>query len=425
MRKKYKMCSVILTGMVLTGCKSVRMTSQDRQQFMPNGISVAQQLLEETGEATQVESLGTIKTTLSVNNITSESSVEESENATSENSMKESNQFQDEQKNNVNTLVLEIEPYELSDISNAVLGKSLDEIGQSQNQYGMYYLTDEDKRVRQYDMLGLEYEIKGVSGSYSAIAEMATSTLRWQEILLKESFPHDQLDGKMKPEEAEKICKEIAEKIGYSYTYVRTYAMDLQSIRKINKNAGDSVSGPGYENKEDEYDGTWSGVFTGGKPWTQEDEAYLIIMKNPLINGRILESNGNFDIAWMVYHPVKGLLYMKIPPRYSISNEQKENLIDKTQAADYLDQEINATSIDGNSIQITDISLVYVVDQLSSEGIQCSPYWRFGFQKRKNAESVWLYKDLNEYDTYSDTKSGKQQENGYFLINAVDGSIMY
>ena len=425
MRKKYKMCSVILTGMVLTGCKSVRMTSQDRQQFMPNGISVAQQLLEETGEATQVESLGTIKTTLSVNNITSESSVEESENATSENSMKESNQFQDEQKNNVNTLVLEIEPYELSDISNAVLGKSLDEIGQSQNQYGMYYLTDEDKRVRQYDMLGLEYEIKGVSGSYSAIAEMATSTLRWQEILLKESFPHDQLDGKMKPEEAEKICKEIAEKIGYSYTYVRTYAMDLQSIRKINKNAGDSVSGPGYENKEDEYDGTWSGVFTGGKPWTQEDEAYLIIMKNPLINGRILESNGNFDIAWMVYHPVKGLLYMKIPPRYSISNEQKENLIDKTQAADYLDKEINATSIDGNSIQITDISLVYVVDQLSSEGIQCSPYWRFGFQKRKNAESVWLYKDLNEYDTYSDTKSGKQQENGYFLINAVDGSIMY
>ena len=411
--------------MVLTGCKSVRMTSQDRQQFMPNGISVAQQLLEETGEATQVESLGTIKTTLSVNNITSESSVEESENATSENSMKESNQFQDEQKNNVNTLVLEIEPYELSDISNAVLGKSLDEIGQSQNQYGMYYLTDEDKRVRQYDMLGLEYEIKGVSGSYSVIAEMATSTLRWQEILLKESFPHDQLDGKMKPEEAEKICKEIAEKIGYSYTYVRTYAMDLQSIRKINKNAGDSVSGPGYENKEDEYDGTWSGVFTGGKPWTQEDEAYLIIMKNPLINGRILESNGNFDIAWMVYHPVKGLLYMKIPPRYSISNEQKENLIDKTQAADYLDQEINATSIDGNSIQITDISLVYVVDQLSSEGIQCSPYWRFGFQKRKNAESVWLYKDLNEYDTYSDTKSGKQQENGYFLINAVDGSIMY
>lgn len=425
MRKKYKMCSVILTGMVLTGCKSVRMTSQDRQQFMPNGISVAQQLLEETGEATQIESLGTIKTTLSVNNITSESSVEESENATSENSMKESNQFQDEQKNNVNTLVLEIEPYELSDISNAVLGKSLDEIGQSQNQYGMYYLTDEDKRVRQYDMLGLEYEIKGVSGSYSAIAEMATSTLRWQEILLKESFPHDQLDGKMKPEEAEKICKEIAEKIGYSYTYVRTYAMDLQSIRKINKNAGDSVSGPGYENKEDEYDGTWSGVFTGGKPWTQEDEAYLIIMKNPLINGRILESNGNFDIAWMVYHPVKGLLYMKIPPRYSISNEQKENLIDKTQAADYLDKEINATSIDGNSIQITDISLVYVVDQLSSEGIQCSPYWRFGFQKRKNAESVWLYKDLNEYDTYSDTKGGKQQENGYFLINAVDGSIMY
>lgn len=425
MRKKYKMCSVILTGMVLTGCKSVRMTSQDRQQFMPNGISVAQQLLEETGEATQVESLGTIKTTLSVNNITSESSVEESENATSENSMKESNQFQDEQKNNVNTLVLEIEPYELSDISNAVLGKSLDEIGQSQNQYGMYYLTDEDKRVRQYDMLGLEYEIKGVSGSYSAIAEMATSTLRWQEILLKESFPHDQLDGKMKPEEAEKICKEIAEKIGYSYTYVRTYAMDLQSIRKINKNAGDSVSGPGYENKEDEYDGTWSGVFTGGKPWTQEDEAYLIIMKNPLINGRILESNGNFDIAWMVYHPVKGLLYMKIPPRYSISNEQKENLIDKTQAADYLDKEINATSIDGNSIQITDISLVYVVDQLSSEGIQCSPYWRLGFQKRKNAESVWLYKDLNEYDKYSDTKSGKQQENGYFLINAVDGSIMY
>ena len=50
MRKKYKIYSVILTGIILTGCKSVRMTSQDRQQFMPNGISVAQQLLEETGE---------------------------------------------------------------------------------------------------------------------------------------------------------------------------------------------------------------------------------------------------------------------------------------------------------------------------------------------------------------------------------------
>ena len=394
MRKKYKIYSVILTGIILTGCKSVRMTSQDRQQFMPNGISIAQQLLEETEEATQAKSPEAIKTTPSANNTTSESSVEESES-----SMKESNQSQDKQENNVNILALEIEPYELSDVCNAIFEKSLDEVEQSQNQYGMYYLTDGDRRVRQYDMLGLEYEVKGVSGSYSAIAEMATNTLRWQEILLRESFPQDKIDSEMKPEDAEKNCREIAEKIGYSYTYVRTYAMDLQSIKKINKNAEDSVSGPGYENKEDEYDGAWSGVFTGGKPWTQEDEAYLVIMKNPLINGRILENNGNLDIAWMVYHPV--------------------------QAADYLDKEINATNIDGKSIQITDISLVYAVDELSSEGIQCSPYWRFGFQKRKNSESVWLYKDLNEYDTYSDTEDGKHQENGYFLINAVDGSIMY
>ena len=320
MRNKYKIYSVILTGIILTGCKSVRMTSQDRQQFMPNGISVAQQLLEETEEATQAKSPEAIKTTPSANNTTSESSVEES-------SMKESNQSQDEQENNVNILALEIEPYELSDVCNAIFEKSLDEVEQSQNQYGMYYLTDGDRRVRQYDMLGLEYEVKGVSGSYSAIAEMATSTLRWQEILLRESFPQDKIDSEMKPEDAEKICREIAEKIGYSYTYVRTYAMDLQSIKKINKNAEDSVSGPGYENKEDEYDGTWSGVFTGGKPWTQEDEAYLVIMKNPLINGRILENNGNSDIAWMVYHPVKGLLYMKIPPRYRICSEQKKNLI--------------------------------------------------------------------------------------------------
>ena len=259
MRKKYKIYSVILTGIILTGCKSVRMTSQDRQQFMPNGISVAQQLLEETGEA---ESSEAIKTTPSANNTTSESSVEES-------SMKESNQSQDKQENNVNILALEIEPYELSDVCNAIFEKSLDEVEQSQNQYGMYYLTDGDRRVRQYDMLGLEYEVKGVSGSYSAIAEMATNTLRWQEILLRESFPQDKIDSEIKPEDAEKICREIAEKIGYSYTYVRTYAMDLQSIKKINKNAEDSVSGPGYENKEDEYDGTWSGVFTGGKPWTQ------------------------------------------------------------------------------------------------------------------------------------------------------------
>ena len=401
----------------MTGCKSVRMTSQDRQQFMPNGISIAQQLLEETGEATQAKSSEAIKTTPSANNTTSESSVEES-------SMKESKQSQDKQENNVNILALEIEPYELSDICNAIFEKSLDEVEQSQNQYGMYYLTDGDRRVRQYDMLGLEYEVKGVSGSYSAIAEMATSTLRWQEILLRESFPQDKIDSEMKPEDAEKICREIAEKIGYSYTYVRTYAMDLQSIKKINKNAGDSVSGLVMKIKKMNMM-VLGQVYLGGKPWTQEDEAYLVIMKNPLINGRTLENNGNSDIAWMVYHPVKGLLYMKIPPRYRICSEQKKNLIDRTQAADYLDKEINATNIDGKSIQITDISLVYAVDELSSEGIQCSPYWRFGFQKRKNSESVWLYKDLNEYDTYSDTEDGKHQENGYFLINAVDGSIMY
>ena len=44
------------------------------------------------------------------------------------------------------------------------------------------------------------------------------------------------------------------------------------------------------------------------------------------------------------------------------------------------------------------------------------------FQK-ENSESVWLYKDLNEYDTYSDTEdetSGKW----IFLINAVDGSTV-
>ena len=222
MRNKYKIYSVILTGIILTGCKSVRMTSQDRQQFMPNGISVAQQLLEETGEATQAKSSEAIKTTPSANNTTSESSVEES-------SMKESNQSQDKQENNVNILALEIEPYELSDICNAIFEKSLDEVEQSQNQYGMYYLTDGDRRVRQYDMLGLEYEVKGVSGSYSAIAEMATNTLRWQEILLRESFPQDKIDSEMKPEDAEKNCREIAEKIGYSYTYVRTYAMDLLS----------------------------------------------------------------------------------------------------------------------------------------------------------------------------------------------------
>ena len=73
MRNKYKIYSVILTGIILTGCKSVRMTSQDRQQFMPNGISIAQQLLEETGEATQAKSSEAIKTTPSANNTTSES----------------------------------------------------------------------------------------------------------------------------------------------------------------------------------------------------------------------------------------------------------------------------------------------------------------------------------------------------------------
>ena len=205
MRKKYKIYSVILTGIILTGCKSVRMTSQDRQQFMPNGISVAQQLLEETEDATQAKSPEAIKTTLSANNTTSESSVEESES-----SMKESNQSQDKQENNVNILALEIEPYELSDVCSAIFEKSLDEVEQSQNQYGMYYLTDGDKRVRKYDMLGLEYEVKGVSGSYSAIAEMATNTLRWQEILLRESFPQDKIDSEIKPEDAEKICREIA-----------------------------------------------------------------------------------------------------------------------------------------------------------------------------------------------------------------------
>lgn len=189
----------------MTGCKSVRMTSQDRQQFMPNGISVAQQLLEETGEVTQAKSPEAIKTTPSANNTTSESSVEES-------SMKESNQSQDKQENNVNILALEIEPYELSDICNAIFEKSLDEVEQSQNQYGMYYLTDGDRRVRQYDMLGLEYEVKGVSGSYSAIAEMATNTLRWQEILLRESFPQDKIDSEMKPEDAEKIAERLQKK---------------------------------------------------------------------------------------------------------------------------------------------------------------------------------------------------------------------
>ena len=35
------------------------------------------------------------------------------------------------------------------------------------------------------------------------------------------------------------------------------------------------------------------------------------------------------------------------------------------------------------SIQITDISLVYaMLDELSSEGIQYSPYWRFGFEEK-------------------------------------------
>ena len=60
MRNKYKIYSVILTGIILTGCKSVRMTSQDRQQFMPNGISVAQQLLEETEDATSMTQLSVI-----------------------------------------------------------------------------------------------------------------------------------------------------------------------------------------------------------------------------------------------------------------------------------------------------------------------------------------------------------------------------
>ena len=129
----------------------------------------------------------------------------------------------------------------------------------------------------------------------------------------------------------------------------------------------------------------------------------LVIMKIPN-KWKNIRKQWKFRYCVDGLSSVKGLLYMKIPPRYRICSEQKKNLIDRTQAADYLDKEINATNIDGKSIQITDISLVYAVDELASEGIQCSPYWRFGFQKRKNSESVWLYKDLNEYDTYSDTR---------------------
>ena len=49
----------------------------------------------------------------------------------------------------------------------------------------------------------------------------------------------------------------------------------------------------------------------------------------------------------------------------------------------------------------------------------------FWFSKRKILNPYGYTKILNEYDTYSDTEDGKHQENGYFLINAVDGSIMY
>ena len=64
----------------------------------------------------------------------------------------------------------------------------------------------------------------------------------------------------------------------------------------------------------------------------------------------------------------EGIIIYENSSTLSYLQRTKENLIDRTQAADYLDKEINATNIDGKSIQITDISLVYAVDELASEG---------------------------------------------------------
>lgn len=201
---------------------------------------------------------------------------------------------------------------------------------------------------------------------------------KYQDFLLNRRFSSEDLDG-CSPDTAMEQCNQIVRRFGLQYESVDCYSITYDTIAR-------TVNDPLYEYTAIAPGNANNSLLTGGT-WSEDDEAYLLVYRNGVLDD-IPENNGlHFDDipiyedtpTYAIYSPKYGLVTMELSLRPVLTDKELQRIITQEDASEIARQKLLEDFKDADILQLTSCELNYQQDDVSNSDSDVqyySPYWR-------------------------------------------------
>lgn len=380
--KRTKIAAVLLTGVLLAGCRNGTLEETV-------GITTAQYGTEETVPA--VTDAGE----------TSEADVDrDTEGA--EDAGEEDVGTSGETEKKYYEIQVKAEQPDRERIAAAVFG---DEAYEIEDVYGTaQYSVGDDRAIDFYGYDFVYYRVPQYS-AYMALLADSYGALFYQDMRLECMFPDESLPQGGR-DEAEEICDGILEGIGYAYTEKNIFTLDTAYTGQLGLPYVPSQPG----RQEDAV-------------WEEDEGAYLLIYRNgDLVDvEEELAYAGPGTVCTMIYSPRYGLCGIDMEPGYRETGRTEVEIIPVEEAGELTRQLFYVNGVPYNLVEVTGYELVYCEQFYArdeQEGTSLViPCWKVSFREDRQAGSIWEDEGL--------VARAEASTDGYLLLDARVGGDVY
>lgn len=258
----------------------------------------------------------------------------------------------------------------------------------------LYYDKDGTELMYANGMVMYADENEGAASCYSLMLDPYGELDEGLGFGMRDIYPEEDIDSCTK-EEAAAACQPYAEACGYSGAHISYYALDLDSLERIQKIPGCASSAPvpGFRvvtrdeiddlydlGKEEEAAELYQSRLSAPDqniPWSKKDEALILVYQKE-VNGLVLDSV--FSQLVIIYAPQYGrpvYVYGQLPCGMDTITRTEE-LISREQA---LSTAMQALGIQNQAdITVVDMQLVYSMEAVRMyEESTADPCWKIDY----------------------------------------------
>ncbi|MBQ7432884.1 MAG: hypothetical protein IJV50_05415 [Lachnospiraceae bacterium] len=273
---------------------------------------------------------------------------------------------------------LEAEPLDKETVAEAVFGTKVYEKEDSDGSW--VYLADESTGIIFYTDTYFTYAKSLYHVRYNALVSSPWGAVMLQDMRLESLFPKEELDNGGK-QEAEQVCDQIMDAIGYQYDEKRIYTIDSDLGNLM------AVPAPSQTDFYNSYDNL--------VPWESDEGAYLLVYRNKKLVD-VQEEMAFADMqtmCYMIYSPKYGLCYINMEPVFHEVSRKTVDVIAEEEARKQTVALFQLYGIPYHLVEVTGYDLVYCENfySVNSEMTASSviPCWKISFRPKESQEVLW------------------------------------